>query len=175
MKPKEKKEHIDELRWVRVFTPIHIPKVLVEQVRDKDFTVEDFYKYQEMVCLQNGNEGPVLNPLNHLYVLVNDENLTKGFVWFIVDPLTKDLVINTVSVDKEYWNNGKAIKKGLEFIKGIRDKAKLNKIYWITNHPKHAERYGCVKSKSILMEYKEEKNGKNNKRISGGSGSSHSE
>lgn len=155
----EQKEigNIDELRWVRVFTPLHIPKYLVEQVRDRDFSVEDFYKYHEINCLRDTEEGPTLNPFSHLYVLVNKDNVTKGFLWFSVDPLTKDLVIQTYSVDKSFWCKGTAVKKLADFVKDIRRKASLKKIYWITNYEKHSERYGFERSKSILMEWNEDK------------------
>jgi len=155
------KEHdkINNLRWVRVFTPVHIPNYLVEQVRDRDYTVKDFYAYQEQSCLRMTKEGPSLNPLNHLYVLANDENITKGFVWFTIDSLSKDICIHTFSMDKDYWIKGKAVEKLSNFIKEIRRKAKLNKVYWVTNYPKHSERHGFRRSKSVLMEFTEEEDG----------------
>jgi N-acetylglutamate synthase-like GNAT family acetyltransferase len=159
-------ENIDELRWVRVFSPIHIPKYLVEQIRDRDFTVDDFYKYQEINCLIDDKDGKKLNPFNHLYVLANEENFVKGFLWFIVDPLSKDVVINTFSMDKEYWGQGKAVKNLSEHVKEILKKLKLNKVYWMTNYPKHSERYGFKRSKSVLMEFKEVNDGKNTDRRS---------
>ena len=86
---------IDELRWVRLFSSIHIPKYLVEQVRDRDYTVEDFFKYQEINCTISGNEGTKLNPFNHLYALVDKENIVKGFLWFVIDALSKDVIITS--------------------------------------------------------------------------------
>lgn len=157
------KEHnkIEDLRWVRVFTPVHIPTYLVDQVRDRDFTVDEFYQYQEQSCIRMTKEGPSLNPLNHLYVLANKENVTKGFVWFTIDALSKDICIHTFSMDKEYWLKGKAVEKLSNFIKEIRRKASLNKVYWVTNYPKHSERHGFKRSKSVLMEYTEVLDGKN--------------
>lgn len=146
----------EELRFVRIFTPVHIPKYLVEQVRDRDYSVEDFYAFQESACLRMTKEGHSLNPLNHLYVLANDENITKGFLWFSIDLLGKNICIQIFSIDKEYWFNGKAVEKLANFIKDIRKKAKLNKVYWITNYAKHSERHGFKRSKSVLMEYSEE-------------------
>jgi len=154
-------EKFADLRWTRIFTPIHIPKYLVEQVRDRDYSVEDFYKYQELNCTRNDEDGMKLNPFSHLYVLVNSENIVKGFLWFVVDPLTKDLVIQTYSVDKEYWLKGKAVSKLAKHIKDIRKKGKLNKIYWVNNYPKHSERHGFKRSKGVLMEYQEENHGTN--------------
>jgi N-acetylglutamate synthase-like GNAT family acetyltransferase len=149
---------IDDLKWIRIFTPSHIPKYLVEQVRDRDFTVEDFYKYHEVNCTLPSKDGSVkLNPFSHLYVLANEDNEVKGMLWFCVDPLTKDIVIQTFSMDKDYWMKGIAVKKLSKHIKEIRKKGNLNKIYWVTNYPKHSERNGFTRCKSVLMEYNEEK------------------
>lgn len=147
---------MDELRWVRVFTPQHIPKSLVEQIKKRDYTVEKFYQYQESICLKGSADGPTLNPYSHLYVLANNDNLVKGFVWFTIDPLTNDLCIQTYSIEPEYWKEGGAVEKLVKFLKEIRSKGKLNKVYWVSDYPKHSERHGFKRSKSILMEYKGE-------------------
>jgi N-acetylglutamate synthase-like GNAT family acetyltransferase len=157
-------DDFDELRWVRVFSPIHIPKYLVEHVKDRDYSVEDFYKYQEINCLVQGKDGPTLNPFNHLYVLADEENIVQGFLWFVIDPLSKDAVINTFSVDKKYWHQGKAFKRVSSHVKEIVEKLKLKKVYWVTNYPKHSERHGFVRSKSVLMEYVGEGNGEDTTR-----------
>jgi len=146
-------EKTDDLKWIRIFTPQHIPKYLVEQIRDRDFTIEDFYKFHEVNCTIPSNDGVKLNPFSHLYVLSNEENEVKGMLWFSVDPLTKDIIIQTFSINKEYWNKGIAVKKLAKFIKEIRNKGDLNKIYWITKYPGHAQKNGFKRSKSILFEY----------------------
>jgi N-acetylglutamate synthase-like GNAT family acetyltransferase len=149
-----KKHEIDELRWVRLFSPIHIPLYLVDQVRDRDYTVEDFMRYQEINCLVQKKEGPTLNPFNHLYALVDPENAVKGFLWFVIDSLSKDVVINTFSMDKAYWGKGAAVKRLSDHVKEIMKKLKLKKVYWLTNYPKHSERHGFKRSRSVLMEYR---------------------
>ena len=155
---------IQELRWVRVFTSSHVPHYLIEQVRDRDYSVEEFFKYQQINCMVQREEGVALNPFNHLYVLADKENQVKGMLWFNVDPLSKDILIQIFSMDKEYWGRGEAVKRLADHIKQIRIKGNLNKIYWITNYPKHAERYGFKRSKSILFEYTgEEKDTTNDK------------
>lgn len=153
MKDNEKK--IDDLRWVRVFSPVHIPKYLVDQVKERDFTVEDFYKYQEINCLRDSEKGPTLNPFNHLYVLVDEENIVKGFMWFVIDPLSKDMIVHTFSIDNDYWGQP-AMKKASDHIKYLMEKLKTKKTYWFSCYPKQLERCGFKKSKSILMEFKEE-------------------
>jgi hypothetical protein len=157
---------INELRWIRVFTPIHIPKKYVENIKPRRYSVEDFYKYQDMVCLTKTGDGFTLNPLSHLYVLANKDNETKGFLWFVIDPLTKDLIVQSYSVDRDYWGKG-AVEKLATHIKEIRKKANLNKIFWITDFPNHSKKYGFKPSNSILMEYSEEQEDGTN--IDGGS------
>lgn len=151
--------NLDELRWVRAFSPDLIPKYLVEQIKSREYSVDNFYKYHELNCLLSGKDGLQLNPYNYLYVLADKNNFTKGFLWLVVDPLNNDLVVNTFSVDKEYWGNGKAMKKASSHIKEIMKKIKSNKVYWITNYPKHSERNGFKRSKGVLMEYQEAING----------------
>ena len=147
------KHNIDELKWIRAFSPDVIPKYLVEQIRRRDFSVDDFYKYQNLNCLMQGSEGTILNPFNHLYVLANDKNFVKGFLWFVISPLSKEIIINTFSVDKEYWGGGAAVKKLSDHIKEILKKLQLKKVFWINTYPKHSERYGFHRSRNILMEY----------------------
>lgn len=155
-------DKIEDLRWIRSFSPDVIPKYLVDQVKHADYTTEDFYKYQHLNCMIAGKDGMKLNPFNHLYVLADTGNLVKGFAWIVLDPLSKDMVINTYSIDKEYWNKGKAVKKLSDHVKNIMKELNIDKVYWITKAPKHSEHYGFKRSKHTLMEYMEVKNGQNN-------------
>jgi len=149
---------IEDLKWVRAFSSDIVPKFLIEQIKNKDFTVEDFYKYQNINCLIPGKNGPTLNPLNHLYVLADSENIVKGVLWFVVDPLSKCLVVNSYSVDKEYWGKG-AIQKAATMLKEIKSKANIAKVYWVTNYPKAFEKQGFKRSKNTIMEFIGEENG----------------
>ncbi len=157
---------VKDLRWIRIFTPIHIPKYLIEQVKDRDWKVDDYIRYHELNCTTEKDGQQTLNPFSHLYVLVNADNITKGYLWFTIEPLTKDICIQNYSIDKEYWGKGRAVEKLADHIKYIKKKANLNKVYWITNYPKHSQKYGFKQSKSVLMEYTEEQDGQN---IHGGS------
>lgn len=140
---------------------MHIPEYLVEQIRGREFTVKKFYEYQKICCVTNGTNGPIVNPLNFLYVIVNDKKEAKGFLWAQADPLTKDFCINNFSMDKEYWGGGRAVKLLTIKVKEIVKECKMNKVYWITRFAKHSERYGFKRSSQILMEYKEEDDGVN--------------
>ncbi len=164
-----KDDDIDKLEFVRIFTPVHIPEYLVEQIRDREFTVEQFYEYQNIVCVRKGENGPMLNPLNFLYVIVTEKKIAKGFMWAYADPLTKHFCVNNFSMDKEYWCKGKAVKLLIKKVSEILKECNMTKVYWITNFPKHSERYGFKRSKSVLMEYKEEEDGRFISRTSGSS------
>jgi hypothetical protein len=147
------KADIDKLRFVRIIDPVHIPRHLVEQVRDRDFTVDRFYDYQRSVCVDVVDGAIKPNPYNLLFVVVDEGNKVQGFMWAVVDALCNYLCINTFSMEKEYWFGGEAVRllerKGKEIMEG----AKLSKVYWITNCPKTVERYGFKRSKNILFEY----------------------
>lgn len=174
----KRKGKIEDLRWVRLFTSSHIPKYLVEQIAKRDYTVDNFFKHLESEILQPSQNGPVLNPCFHVWALVDPSNLVKGFVWFTIDTLSQDIVIQVFSMDSNYWGKG-AVEKLAEHVKMIRKKADLNKIYWITHFPKHSAKYDFKASKNVLMEYNEEEikeekkeNGKDSHGIKGNNGSS---
>ena len=159
----KRKSNLDDLRWVRLFTGSHIPRYLVEQISKRDYEIDDLYKFLESNVLKASQEGPTLNPLFHLWALVNPENLVRGFLWFTIDCLSKDMVIQVYSVDSNYWGCKGAILKLADHMKTLRKKGDLNKIYWITKFPKHSIKYGFKPSESVLMEYKEEEeDGKDN-------------
>jgi N-acetylglutamate synthase-like GNAT family acetyltransferase len=142
-----------ELRWLRIFTPNHIPRKYVEQLKGVNFSVDQFYEYQEKVCVVPTSKELQLNPLNHLYVLTNKENEVKGFLWFVIDSLSSDIVIQNLSVDQLYWGGGKIIETVTALIQTIREKANLKDIYFITRCPRHASKMGFKPAKDVLMIY----------------------
>ena len=143
----------DELEWVRIFDPVHIPRYLIEQIKDRNYSVDRFYQYLKIVCVEKQNGHVVLNPLNLLYVLVDKQKIVKGVFWGVIDTLGNSLVIQTFSMDDEYWGLGKAIKILENKAKEIQEGAQLDRVYWVTRCPKHSEKYGFKRSKKILMEY----------------------
>jgi len=155
MTKKEDKDIFESLRWIRIFDPIHIPKRLVKQIKQREYDVDEFFDYQKSICLIPGDGVPVVNPLNHLYVIANEDNEVVGFLWFVVDELTKNIFVQNFSVDASLWNKGKAIEFASKHVKQIKKKAKLKKIYWVTNHPKVFEKHGFELSKDRIMECEE--------------------
>jgi hypothetical protein len=142
-----------KLKFIRIFDPRHIPTELVQQVRDRKFSVEKFYEYQSIVCVSKTDHGMVLNPLNLLFVITNEKTKVVGFLWAVVSPLSQDLVINTFSMNKEYWGKGEAVTLVTDKCKEILEESGLSRVFWITNYPKHSERYGFKRAKGVLMEY----------------------
>jgi len=150
---KNNDKSIENLKWVRIFDPVHIPKEYIDQIKHKEFTSEKFYEFISSISLISNENGLVLNPLNLLFVLVDDNNRTKGVLWMVIDSLANALVINTFSIDKDYWGNGAAVNLLKEKAIETKEKENLSKIYWITRSPKHSEKFGFKRSKQTLMEY----------------------
>ncbi len=171
---KGKRGNIEELYWQRILCSTFIPRYLVEQIAKRSYSVDDLYTYMEENLLIGSYDSWIINPLFHVYGLMNPENLMKGFLWFNIDPLSKDIFIQVYSVDNHYWGSKDAILKLIDYIKEIRKTGNLKKVYWITKFPKHSIKYGFEKSNSTLMEYNEQEkeDGRNNDGITGDNESS---
>lgn len=155
-KSRKKISSLEDLTFVRVFDPVHIPTYLVEQVKQRLYGVDKFYEYQALVCLFQTQEGPKLNPGNLLYVLINEKlKQVKGFLWMAIDFLTQSLIVNNFSIDKEYWNRGEATYLLEKKAKKVMKDLSLKRIVWITNAPKFCEARGFKKSKDSVMIYEE--------------------
>ena len=154
---KEHKPDFDELQFIRVFTPQHVPKYLIEQVKHRHYDVEEWYAYLEAVCRKSDGS---LNPFCLLYVISDADYKVIGTLWCEIHPLEKSLIIQTYSMDNEYWNAKGAIKFLAKKAKEIAKECKLKAVYWVTRHPKTCEKYGFKRSRDVLMEYEGEEDGK---------------
>lgn len=153
---KETDPDFSKLTFMRVFTPDHIPKELVTQIKEKHFEPDDFYNYLRACCVTSGANGPQLNPFCHLYVIADEDKRVVGFVWFEIDILEKSINLQTFSMDPKYWFKGKAVQMLSDFMKDQLEKTQMKVIYWHTRYPKHSEKNGFKRSRNILMEYREE-------------------
>jgi len=166
MSDKEKKEvDFEKLKFIRVFTTIHVPKELIEQIRHRNFSVDKWFENVEESCTVVVDGKRALNPLNFLYVIADERNKVVGVLWCVINPLENALVIMTFSIDKAYWMKGKAVQLLDRQAKELVEAVKLDRVFWITNYPKHSERYGYKRSKQILLEWIK---GENNGRVSNG-------
>jgi hypothetical protein len=135
-----------QLEFIRLKIPRLIPIELIENVKGRTFTPEQFYKYQEL---------QVDNPLNLLYALVDIEKKIHGFLWADINLLDGTMFVNTFSVDKDYWGKGKAIPMVLDFLAALKKKINTPKIFWITTNEKFFKKHGFKQSKNVLMEYQD--------------------
>jgi hypothetical protein len=142
-----------DLVFVRLFTPDHIPRYLIEQYKHAQYTPEQWYAYQRATLTQTREDGTIgLNPFNLLYAIRDGDFHVKGVLWCNVNPLDKMLFIDLFSIDPEYWHKGKAMELASNHVKQIVYDCKLNGVYWITRSPKHSEKYGFTRSRHTLME-----------------------
>ena len=135
---------IENLTFVRLRLPRLIPQDLIEVVKGRTFTVDQFYDYQER---------QIDNPYNHLYVLVDSDKKIQGYLWAEMNILDGSLFVNTYSVSKEYWDKGQAISKAIAFLRTLNEKLKAPRVFWVTTNEKFFLKKGFKRSKNILMEY----------------------
>lgn len=91
--------NINDLHFVKVSdidTLLNVPKYLFEQIPDRDWDVDDLYKWLPLF---------ILSPLNSFWVLVNNMRQKRGILWITIDPVVKMIAINVMSVDKQYQHN----------------------------------------------------------------------
>ncbi len=144
--------NLKELTFVRLLDPIHIPSYLVEQIKDRLYTVERFYQYQKMACLLQTPNGPNLNESNLLYAITHEKlRQVKGFAWMEIDPLINSLNVKSFSMDGEYWCKKEAISLLEEKAKKIMKDLSLSQIVWVTKNPRFCENKGFKRSKDAIM------------------------
>lgn len=133
-----------KLEFVRLKIPRIIPKELIENVKGRTFTIEQFYNYQE---------AQVDNPYNYLYALIDEDKKIQGYLWAEINMLDDSLFVNTFSINKDYWGKGEAIPMVIDFLRDLRKKIKAPRCYWITTNEKFFSKHGFKRSKNVLMEY----------------------
>lgn len=147
----EQEKNIEDLNFVRLRIPRIIPIELIENVKGRTFTPEQFYAYQE-------SQGD--NPYNYLYALIDEQKKIQGYFWAESSMLDDTLFVNTFSISKEYWGKGKAIEKVTEFLRDLVSKVQSPRVFWITTNEKFFLKHGFKRSKNVLMEYNISKEGR---------------
>lgn len=136
--------NLENLKFVRLKIPRCIPKDLIESVKGRTFTSEQFYSYQE---------SQVDNSYNHLFALIDEQKKIHGYLWAEVNILDGSLFVNTFSITKEFWGKGEAVPKVIEFLKTLTAKIKSTRCFWVTTNEKFFSKHGFKRSKNVLMEY----------------------
>lgn len=134
----------NSLTFVRLKIPTLIPKNLIENVKGKTFSVEQFYDYQK---------ANVRNPHNHLYAMIDEKNKIHGYLWAETNVLDGSLLVHTFSITKDFWAKGEVISNVRPFLKQLKEKTKATHVFWITTNEKFFLKKGFKRSKNVLMEY----------------------
>ena len=145
-KATEEKEEstISKLEFVRLKIPRLIPIELIEAVKGRTFTPEQFISYQEQ---------QVDNPGNFLYVMIDENKKIHGYLWAELNSLDSTLFVNTFSIDKQYWGKGCGIKRAINFLEHLKEKTKAPRVFWCTTNERFFIKNGFKRSKISLMEY----------------------
>ena len=135
-----------ELKFVRVADVEEfnrIPRYLFDQMRHKDFDVDRIYKYAPRF---------LPSPQTWFYVLVDKGDLVKGLLWDTTEPVQNILMINMLSVDKEY--QGGAIGRSTDFLfEEIKKTGLRPKIFWIQRRWKYlVRRLGWKNTGRMMIE-----------------------
>jgi N-acetylglutamate synthase-like GNAT family acetyltransferase len=139
---------IESLKFVKLKMPRLIPLELIESVKGRTFSSEQFYKYQE-------DQIKYENPGNLLYALIDDAKKIQGYLWAEISQLDGSMFVNTFSIKKEFWGKGEAIPKVCEFLKSLKAEFGAERVFWITTNEKFFAKQGFKRSKNVLMEFKE--------------------
>lgn len=140
---------IEDLKFMKLLVPRLIPKHLIEQVKGKPYSPDDFYK-----SIEEDIESD--NPYSIIYVLVNPENDIVGYAWVLINPLEHCLYVNTISIDKQYWGKGEVIHKFIKFLHKKIEHTDIKQVIWMTTNPKFYEKLGFRRCRDVAMEYKGE-------------------
>lgn len=119
-----------------------IPKYLLEQVKDRKWTPEEWYEHQ--IKLHGIESNLVLS-------IIDKKHQVKGLIWLTIDGFEKHIHINTLSVDKEYQKKSKLINFVAKYIRELGKALKIETVLWTTRRPKALERYGFKESDFKIM------------------------
>lgn len=139
---------LDNIKLIPIKDAVFVPRYLLEQVKGLPFSIDDFYENYTIFY------GKSLFSL--LYVIVDRERELPiiGVLWLTVNPLSKTLTGELVSIHKEYQRTGVFKKIILPTVFDIKRKLQLKKIYWLTTRVKayHKIHPEFVPSEWQLME-----------------------
>lgn len=122
-----------------------IPRYLLEQVKDRRWEVDEWYKYQ--MELREHKENVLLS-------VIDKSHTIKGVIWLTVDGFEKLVYINLLSMDREYQRKGQLIKFVTKYIRDLAKALKIDTVLWVSDRARAYERYGFELSKRKLIEVK---------------------
>lgn len=139
----------ESLKLVRVIEPSLIPKDLIEQIKNKSFSVQEFYDNNSQESFLFDGENYTINPLNHLYAIVDGDNKINGVLWCTIDG--QECNVNIFSIERKYWNKGEAFPMILKKMDEIFASLGIKNYKVITSNTGVYEKAGFKKSPQIIM------------------------
>ena len=142
-----------------------IPTRLFESIKElTPEMIERIYKYSAEImtypCYDRyGNIiSRVPNPSVWVAVMQDIGREVKGFIWLEFDVIDQRVFVQATAVDPEYQTaDGSVLANLIGYIKTLHIAEEMkNNIQFVTHKPKAYEKIGCVRSKKILMELKDE-------------------
>lgn len=135
----------DDLKFVRVQDFRLIPRQLLENIKGGEINIDRLLQF---------GDGVAKDPLALLYVLVDEANMVKGFLWAEIRVFEEKVYIVALSIDKEYQDmNGAVLKRTLDFIRSLLKDSQLKKtVNFATTRPNAFLKAGFKKTKLINME-----------------------
>ena len=131
------------MKFVKINDVELIPRHLIEQVEDQ---LDSKRFYTTMAHMVN-------SPTHFIYVMLDDYNEIRGYLWYEVNILDYVFFVNTLSIDKNLWGKKTALRLAVEHIKKEMRTLQIPKAFIMTDRPAFFEKIGCVKSKNYLLEY----------------------
>lgn len=141
---------VEDLKFVRIFDPVLVPRNLIDQIKNRQHTIQEFYDYNQDRCFIFDGDSARINPLNHLYVLVDENNKIKGVLWITLDG--QQSTVELFSIEKEYWNKGNALKFIHQNVIDLMKPLGIKTIRIFTTNPNAYEKINFKRSKHVIME-----------------------
>ena len=130
------------LKFVKLKSINQIPRYLLEQVKPREFDIDAVYLW-----------GPTLiqNPLNLFGAFVDKNQTVKGTMWVSYSPMSNEVRVHVLSIDKEYFGRG-ILREAHGIVQKLRRQLGAAKISLVTTRPRSFEKFGFVRAKTIVME-----------------------
>lgn len=130
-----------ELRFIRANDLRMIPRYLLEQVKDREWQVDEVYAAWPLFD----------NQLNLLYALADQDYQVRGVLWLSIIPLQRLLFINLLSLDRGWQGKGFMRRQFHPFMRKLKEQLGLKFYKGITSRPRAFGRLGFKPDPQVLV------------------------
>ena len=127
----------------RIFDANLIPRRLVEDDKERDFSVEEFYQVMPHY---------LSSPQTHVFLILSADREVIGYLWHDLNILGGEAFINTLSIDKRYRNGGQVLKEIFDIFKGSFYKAGIKKVKILSSRARRFEQMGFKRAPQVYLE-----------------------